>query len=42
MENEITGSPLVIEISKEGKTSIKIQSDTLYKYNNGNILQNWY
>jgi len=38
MENEITGSPLVIEISQEGKTSIKIQSDTLYKYNNGNIL----
>ena len=36
--NEITGSPLVIEISKKDKTSIKIQSDTLYKYNNGNIL----
>ena len=37
-ENEITGSPLTIEILKKNKPSIKIQSDTLYKYNNGDIL----
>ena len=36
--NELTGSPLIIEISKNNKPSIKIQSDTLYKYNDGNIL----
>jgi len=36
--NELTGSPLMIEILKNNKPSIKIQSDTLYKYNNGNIL----
>ena len=38
INNEITGSPLRIEISNKNKTSIKIQSDTLYKYNDGNIL----
>ena len=36
--NELTGSPLIIEISKNNMPSIKIQSDTLYKYNDGNIL----
>ena len=38
IDNEITGSPLKIEISENDKLSIKIQSDTLYKYNNGNII----
>ena len=38
VDNEITGSPLIIEISENEKMSIKIQSDTLYKFKNGNIL----
>jgi len=38
IDNEIIGSPLKIEISEDDKISIKIQSDTLYKYNNGNII----
>ena len=36
IDNEITGSPIYIEISDHGNLSMKIQSDTLYKYNNGN------
>ena len=38
IDNEIIGSPLKIEISEDDKISIKIQSDTLYKYKNGNII----
>tara|TARA_Y100000590_G_scaffold468542_1_gene651647 strand:- start:263 stop:781 length:519 start_codon:yes stop_codon:yes gene_type:complete len=38
IDNEITGSPLKIEISEDEKISIEIQSDTLYKYKNGNII----
>ena len=36
IDNEITGNPIYIEISDRGNVSMKIQSDTLYKYNNGN------
>ena len=36
IDKEITGSPIYVEISDHGNVSMKIQSDTLYKYNNGN------
>lgn len=38
VDNEIIGSPIVIEIFDLEKTSMKIQSDTLYKYNSGNTV----
>ena len=38
LDNELTGSPLMIEISEDDKLSIEIQSDTLYKYDTGDIL----
>ena len=38
VDNEIIGNPIVIEISDLEKISMKIQSDTLYKYNSGNTV----
>ena len=38
VDNEIIGNPIIIEISDLEKVSMKIQSDTLYKYNGGNTV----
>ena len=38
IDNEIIGSPIKIEISENDKVSIRIESDTLYRYNNGNTI----
>ena len=38
VDNEIIGDPIIIEISDLEKISMKIQSDTLYKYNSGNTV----
>ena len=38
VDNEIIGNPIVIEIFDLEKTSMKIQSDTLHKYNSGSTV----
>ena len=38
IDNEISGDPLTIEIYNKGKNSIKIYSDYLQQYNEGNTL----
>ena len=38
IDNVIYGDPVRIEISNKDKISIKITSDTLYKYNDGNTI----
>ena len=35
IDNQITGNPIHIEISDNGNISMKIQADTLHKYNYG-------
>ena len=38
IDNVIYGEPILIEISKNNAVSIKISSDTLYRYNGGNTI----
>ena len=38
IDNVIYGEPILIEISKNNEISIKISSDTLYRYNGGNTI----
>ena len=38
VDNDITGNPLSVEIYKEDKPSIKINSDNLHQYDGGNTL----
>ena len=38
IDNEISGNPILIEIFKDSKPSIKIQSDFLNRHNEGNTL----
>ena len=38
IDNILTGFPIIIEISNNDKLSIKIESDTLYRYNDGNTI----
>ena len=38
IDNVIYGNPLTIEIYDKDKISIKIDADTLHKYNEGNTL----
>ena len=38
IDNEISGNPIFIEIFKDSKPSIKIHSDFLNRYNQGNTL----
>ena len=38
VDNEISGNPIIIEIFKDSKPSIKIHSDFLNRYNEGNTL----
>ena len=38
IDNVIYGEPIIIEISKNNELSIKISSDTLYRYNGGNTV----
>ena len=38
IDNIIYGAPIQIEISKNNQVSIKISSDTLYRYNGGNTV----